>query len=82
MRKALLWATILTLGTLHSAAQPAKDVLKSFLEVVCSLGLHSAGTNQWGRARAEMMEKAAAMRYKVRRYRLGYVRVCTQCNVI
>ena len=69
MKKSLLWAwaTILTLGTVYSAAQLAKDMFKLFLEVVYSPGLHSAGTNQWGRARAEMKEKAAAMRYKVSR---------------
>ena len=67
MKKSLLWAwaTILTLGTVYSAAQLAKDMFKLFLEVVCNPGLHSAGTNQWGRAGTEMKEKAAAMRYKV-----------------
>ena len=67
MRKALLWAwaTILTLGTLYSAIQLAKDMFKSFLEVVCSPGLHSAGTNQWRRAGMEMKEKAEAMRHGI-----------------
>ena len=69
MKKSLLWAlaTILTLGTRYSAIQLAKEMFKLFLEVVCSPGLDSAGTNQWGRAGTEMKEKAAAMRYKVSR---------------
>ena len=67
MRKAWAWVTILTLGTLYSAIQLAKEMFKLFLEVVCNPGLDSAGTNQWRRAGTEMKEKAEAMRYKVSR---------------
>ena len=69
MKKSLLWAwaTILTLGTVYSAAQLAKEMFKSILEVVCNPGLDSAGTNQWRRAGTEIKEKATAMRYKVSR---------------
>ena len=76
MRRALLWATLLTLGTVPGA-RPLRTYSKlsrdSFLELVCPLGLGRAvqgcaGVSQWRRARADrlkqiVMKKAAAMRY-------------------
>ena len=70
MRRALLWGTLLTLRKLYSAVQLGGDIFKSYLELVCSPGLGwwavhgSAGINQLRRARAEIMKKAAAKRYK------------------